>query len=424
LLILVLNPGGNSLKAEIIRCDDAQEHAFEADKLISLSIEGIGKKPILLRYCDKTIVSTESVDALDYECAAESLLAWLDNNQRRDEIPALSEIDFVGVRVVHGGPDLISPMQISPAVVNKIHELENLAPLHNKNSLALLKPLQHRLGDVPIYGVFDTAFHRTIPDHAALYPIPLDISKKHRIRRYGFHGISHRYMLERYASIAGKSPMQCNLITMHLESGCSVTAIRGGVSIDNTMGLTPLEGLMMGTRSGDIDPSIISVLVREEGLSLDKVMAMLNRESGLLGVSGVSLDTRVLMKKYRSHPRVKLAMDMFCYRVLKAVGSYMAVLGGADALILGGGIAENNTFLREYLGEALGWCGLQIDPDANQTLIDIEGRLSTPHSTIEAWVIPVEEGKQIAHECCQALASHPHGHTHGSIDHLESTVAI
>jgi acetate kinase len=255
---------------------------------------------------------------------------------------------------------------------------------------------------VPIYGVFDTAFHRTIPDHAALYAIPLELSQKHLIRRYGFHGISHRYLLERYAHLAARPVTECNLVTMHLESGCSVTAIRNGKSIDNTMGFTPLEGLMMGTRSGDVDPAIIPFLIREEHMKLDEVMTLLNRKSGLLGVSGESLDTRVLMQHYDTVPRVNLAMEMFSYRVRKAVGAGLAALGRADAVIFGGGIAENTVLVRNRVGEGLRCFGLEIDPVANETLIDIEGRLSTLESPLQAWVILVEEGLQIAHECARA----------------------
>jgi acetate kinase len=318
---------------------------------------------------------------------------------------ALSSIHCVGLRVVHGGPNLIAPAEITPEVEEQIVALEKLAPLHNKSSVEVLAPLRRQFPPIPIYGVFDTAFHRTIPDHASTYAIPLDLSAKHQIRRYGFHGISHRYLLERYAHLVGKPADQCNIVTMHLESGCSVTAIRNGKSIDNTMGLTPLEGLMMGTRSGDIDPSIVSLLVREEGMPLEDVMALLNKKSGLMGVSQLSLDTRILMQHYDADPKVKLAMDMFCYRVLKAVGSYLAALGGAEAIVFGGGIAENTRFVRDVIGNGLRWCWLQIDQSANEKLIDVEGRLSTANSPIQAWVIPVEEGLQIAHECCLAASS-------------------
>jgi acetate kinase len=401
--ILVLNPGGNSLKAEIVCCDPRQEHAFEGTKMISVIIEGIGKEPSLSKYHGKKTVHTEAIEAADYRQATESLFAWLEG-PLEEQLPKLDEIDCVGVRVVHGGLRLTTPTVITREVEAEIEDLERLAPLHNKSSVALLEPVRKRLGNAPIFGVFDTAFHRTIPDYASLYAIPFEISERHQIRRYGFHGISHRYMLERYASLAGKPVDQCTLVTMHLESGCSVTAIRDGKSVDNTMGLTPLEGLMMGTRCGDVDPSLLPFLVREEKLSLDEVMTLLNKKSGLLGVSGESLDTRVLMKDYETNSRVRLAMEMFSYRVRKAVGAYLAALGGADAVIFGGGIAENTMLVRDRVGEGLRWCGLEIDPAANRTLIDIEGRLSTEDSRLQAWVISVEEGLQIAHECCHAMA--------------------
>jgi acetate kinase len=277
--------------------------------------------------------------------------------------------------------------------------------LHNMRSLEILPAIRRRFSRVPLYAVFDTAFHRTIPPHAGLYAIPVQLSHTHGIRRYGFHGISHRYQMERYAAIVKKAPRDLNLVTMHLESGCSVTAISHGRSVDNTMGLTPLEGLMMGTRSGDVDPSLAAFLAQAEQLELKEVMNILEKQSGLLGVSGKSLDTRVLMPDYYNDERVRLAMDMFAYRVLKAVGAFLAALGGAHAVIFGGGIAENTSFVRQRICEGLRWCGLQIDSDQNQLLIDIEGRLSAANSPIQAYVIPVEENLQIAWECSRAIES-------------------
>lgn len=223
-------------------------------------------------------------------------------------------------------------------------------------------------------------------------PYRWDLAERHRIRRYGFHGISHRYLLERYAHLAGKDPTQCNIVSTHLESGCSVTAIENGRSIDNTMGLTPLEGLMMGTRSGDIDPSIIPLLMREEHMTIDEVMTLLNKKSGLKGVSGDSLDTRVLMREYESNPKAKLAMDMFAYRVRKAVGSLIAAHGSVDAIVFGGGIAENGVFVRRYVCEGLRGFGLKLDSNANERLIDTEGLLSQSGSCLAAWVIPTQKG--------------------------------
>jgi acetate kinase len=211
-------------------------------------------------------------------------------------------------------------------------------------------------------------------------------------------------LLERYAFLAGKEPGECDVVSTHLESGCSVTAVHQGKSIDNTMGLTPLEGLMMGTRSGDVDPSLIPLLMREERMTVDDVMTLLNKESGLLAVSGDSLDTRKLMDHYESDPRVQLAIHMFAYRVRKAVGAYFAALGTGEALIFGGGIAENNRLIRQYACEGLCSLGLEIDHQANKTLIDAEGKLSTKASKLQAWVIPTQESLQIAHECCLASA--------------------
>jgi acetate kinase len=375
--------------------------------LVSVAVEAIGKDPKFLVYEDKKIVHSEAVRADSYSDALETILARLEQQPGLRRSP-LSTIDCIGVRVVHGGPNLTAPVEISAQVEQEIIALERLAPLHNKSSVEVLTPLRRRFGHAPIYGVFDTAFHRTIPDYASTYAIPLDLSAKHQIRRYGFHGISHRYLLERYAHLVGKPVDQCNIVTMHLESGCSVSAIRNGKSIDNTMGLTPLEGLMMGTRCGDIDPSVVSLLMQDEAMSIEDVMTLFNKRSGLMGVSQVSLDTRILMRQYDANPKVKLAMDMFCYRVLKSVGSYVAALGGPEAIVFGGGIAENTRLVREVIGNGLRWCGLEIDPAANEKLIDLEGRLSTTHSPIQAWVIPVEEGLQIAHECSlSTLSSQP-----------------
>ncbi len=285
----------------------------------------------------------------------------------------------------------------------EISDLTKWAPLHNRRSLEVLAPLRVRIAGIPIYAVFDTAFHRTIGDVAGLYAIPLDLSRRHGIRRYGFHGISHRYMMERYAQIVRRSATGLNLITLHLESGCSATAIANGRSIDTTMGLTPLEGLMMGTRSGDVDPALPAYLVQAEQSDLSRVMDILEKQSGLLGVSGRSLDTRVLMREYGKDERVRLAMEMFCYRLLKAVGSYIAALGGANAIIFGGGIGENTALVRQRVCDGLRWCGLKLDTERNKTVIDVEGLLSMDDSRIEAYTIPAEETLEMAHECCRAL---------------------
>jgi acetate kinase len=394
--VLVMNPGGNSLKVEIVSCSPAQRFASEGKKLISLILEGIGKEPSLSILDGKNPSHTEPISAKDYGEAATSIFHYLEKEKH------VEDIQSVGVRVVHGGRIFTGPTRVTAEVESEIHSFERLAPLHNKSSLELFQPIRSRLRDVPLYAVFDTSFHRTIPDTASLYAIPTELAEKHGIRRFGFHGTSHRYILERAAHLLGKSPQEVNLVTMHLESGCSITAINQGRSVDNTMGFTPLEGLMMGTRSGDVDPSLVPFLVRDEHMEMDDVMTLLNKKSGLLGISNKSLDTRVLMKDYGKDPRVTLAMDMFSYRVVKAVGAYLAALGGADAIVFGGGIGENTPLVRERVCASLRWCGLEMDAEKNRALIELEGKLSTPGSALQALVVLTEEGLQIAHECIHA----------------------
>ena len=400
--ILVFNPGGNSLKAGIVRCHAAQETAADGKKVVEIICEGIGRDPKLSVYRGKKIARTEPIAARNFGEAAASILEWLAGRKNTPE-PLLKGIECACIRVVHGGALYDQPAEITNEVEREISELTKWAPLHNRRSLEVLEPLRERFAGIPIYAVFDTAFHRTIGDVAGLYAIPLDLSRRHGIRRYGFHGISHRYMMERYAQIVGRSSTDLKLITLHLESGCSATAIANGRSIDTTMGLTPLEGLMMGTRSGDVDPALPAYLVRAEQSDLSQVMDILEKQSGLLGVSGRSLDTRVLMREYGNDEQVRLAMEMFCYRLLKAVGSYIAALGGAHAIIFGGGIGENTALVRQRVCDGLKWCGLKLDTERNKTVIDVEGLLSMDDSRIQAYTIPAEETLEMAHECCRAL---------------------
>jgi acetate kinase len=398
LKVLVFNPGSNSLKAGIVSCNPPGTSAGTAKKLIEVIVEGIGKQPQLGVYQGKSVAGTESIAGKDFEEAAASILQWLDAHDY-----TTNDVACVGVRVVHGGHCFTEPTEITPDVERAIFGFAQWAPLHNHRSLELLPAVRRHAPGIPIYAVFDTAFHATIPPKAHLYAIPYELSRKHHIRRYGFHGLSHRYFMERYADLVQVPAAKLNMITMHLESGCSVTAIANGQSVDNTMGLTPLEGLMMGTRSGDVDPALHAFLVKEERLNIDQVTEIFEKHSGLLGVSGKSLDTRILMRDYHNDERVHIAMEMFSYRVLKAVGAFLAALGGVDAIIFGGGIAENTPLVRQRICEGLRWCGLEMDPEQNVRLIDIEGRLSTATSKIQAYVIPAEEILEVGYECCQTI---------------------
>jgi len=257
---------------------------------------------------------------------------------------------------------------------------------------------------VPMVATFDTAFHRTLPERAFRYAIPLKLADKHHIRRYGFHGLAHRYMTERYAAITSTPVEQVKLVTLQLGNGCSATAVEGGRSVDTSMGFTPLEGLMMGTRSGDVDPSLAGFLARREGVGVEEAEGWLNTRSGLLGVSGRSSDMRALLEaEGRRDAGAALAVDMFCYRVRKYVGAYLATLGGADAVVFGGGIGENAPSVRARICAGMDWCGLTLDDDRNARTIGSEGRISTDDSKVHAYVILVDEAAVIAHDTVQCL---------------------
>jgi acetate kinase len=315
--------------------------------------------------------------------------------------PYMEQLAFAGVRVVHGGAKYSQAVPVTPSVKADIAALQDLAPLHNKSSLAILDVLHRELSGVPVVAAFDTAFHHTLPEVAWRYPIPRAAADSFGIRKYGFHGLSHRYMLEQYAESAGKRPEDCSLVTLHLESGCSAAAIARGCSIDTTMGLTPLEGLMMGTRSGSIDPAIVPLLMRKLEISADEVIRLLNKESGLLAIAGQSFDTRELAA--RSDAAAKLALEMFAYRIRLAIGGYLGALGNVEAVVFGGGIGENTPIVRAMICKGLQCLGIDFDDEANARSTAGPACLSHPGSRIQVRVIPVEEGLQIAHECLRAL---------------------
>jgi acetate kinase len=299
---------------------------------------------------------------------------------------------------------------ITDEVLNGIEECIDLAPLHNPNNIkGILASRQVFGAKLPQVAVFDTSFHQSIPEHAFLYAVPYHLYRRHHIRRYGFHGTSHRYVAYRYRVLRGLSKEQTHVITLHLGNGCSATAIRGGCSIDTSMGMTPLEGLVMGTRSGDIDPAIINLIATKEGLSTHEVEALLNTQSGLLGISGLTNDMRVLLEELRDQDdrRVRLAMEVFCYRARKYIGAFLACMGGADAIVFTGGIGENSPVIRARICEGLEWAGLKLDESRNQQTVGLEGQISTENSHLHAFVIPTDEELLIARDTARCILGEP-----------------
>jgi acetate kinase len=389
--VLALNPGSNSLKFDLVDVKPNQTHAAESKKLLTGTVDNIGKPTkLVLTEGDKT--RDIEGDFKDFTTATEAAIQSLSGHQ----------IDLAAVRVVHGGDAFSQAVPFDERVRKEIELREPLAPLHNANSLKIIDALGHRF---PIAVAFDTAFHHSLPEVAWRYPIDRAIADRHGIRRFGFHGLSHRFQLERFAHHAGKRPEDCTLITTHLESGSSACAILHGRSIDTSMGFTPLEGLMMGTRSGSVDPAIVPFLAKTLGISAGEALDILEKKSGLQGVSGISLDTRILRKS--DDPAAKLALDLFAYRALHYIGAYLAVLAAsgssAEAVILGGGIGENTPEIRAKIAAGLTPYGLSFDPHENAEAISGDNPLHAKGSHLQLWSMKVEEGLQLAHECAQTL---------------------
>lgn len=307
-----------------------------------------------------------------------------------------NEIGAMGHRVVHGGEEFTGSVVIDDKVVASIEKFADLAPLHNPPNLVGIRAAQKQLPDLVQVACFDTAFHSTIPEYAYLYALPYELYEKYRIRRYGFHGTSHRYVARRAAAMLGVGKYELNAITCHLGNGCSMTAVKDGRSMDTSMGLTPLEGLVMGTRSGDFDPAIMFYL-QEKGYHAQQLSDLCNKKSGLLGVSGLSNDMRNLTNMAeKGDPRARLAIDIFCYRIKKYIGAYTAALGRLDALIFTGGIGENATGVRQQVCRDLEHLGIAIDQAKNQATVRKEADISTADSKVKVLVIPTNEELAIA----------------------------
>jgi acetate kinase len=290
-------------------------------------------------------------------------------------------------------------MLIDDQTLGVLDELSDLAPLHNPAAVSGIRAIRKILGpSIRMVAAFDTSFHHTIPEHAATYAIPYELSLKHKIRRYGFHGLAHEYSALRYGELTGTPKERINIVTLHLGNGCSACAIQHGQSVDTSMGFTPLEGLVMGTRSGDLDPAIVGYLAEKERVSANQVEHWLNRRSGLLGLSGLSNDMRELMTQYDENPRARLAVNVFGYRARKYLGAYLAALSGAEAVIFSGGIGENAPLVRKLICEGMEWCGLTLDLRLNATITGRDGELSAPDSRLKVFVIHTDEEAIIARE--------------------------
>ena len=386
--ILVINAGSSSLKYQLIDIDTSLvlakglcERIGIDGSMLTQKVEGKDNYVREQAMKDHGDAIKMVIEALT--CAEHSVIS------------DMSQIDAVGHRVVHGGEIFSESVVIDDKVMEAIRECIPLAPLHNPANIIGIEACQSAMPGKPQVAVFDTAFHQQMPAEAYMYALPYDMYTKYKIRRYGFHGTSHKYVSQRASEILGKPLSELKLITMHLGNGSSVSAVMNGHSVDTSMGFTPLAGVEMGTRCGDIDPAIVTFMMDKEGYSAKEMDTIMNKKSGVYGVSGISSDFRDLESAMDTNPRAKLALDMFAYDVKKLVGAYAAVMGGVDALIFTAGIGENTKLLREQITEGLKFMGVAIDIEANNCR-GIEKDITADGATVKTLVIPTNEELMIA----------------------------
>jgi acetate kinase len=400
--ILVLNVGSSTLKFQLVRTDAERIAANSDERLARGQIERIGGEAVLALRAGDGEVQRSAAPLRSHATAVDHVLRWLTGADSGTGLAAIGDIGAVGHRVVHGGERFTSSTLIDDETLHELEGTFELAPLHNPHNLRGIRAARAALGPgVPQVATFDTAFHHTMPEHAYHYALPYQYYRRYRVRRYGFHGTSHRYVAHRYRQLTGRSRENTRIVTLHLGNGCSACAIAGGESVDTSMGFTPLEGLAMGTRSGDLDPAILDFVAGKEGLSLPQMEAVLNTQSGLLGLSGLTADMRELLAEAAEHDdrRARLAIDVFCYRARKYVGAYLAALGGADAVVFTGGIGENAAEVRAAIAAGLGWFGAEIDPERNAVATGgREGRIDREGGRLELWAIPTDEELLIARD--------------------------
>lgn len=388
--VLVVNCGSSSLKYQLINSDSEEVLAKGICERIGLD----GRLVYQKEGCEKEI--TEAPMPTHKEAIQLVLDALV--NPKSGAVAHLSEIDAVGHRVVHGGEKFSGSVVLTDEVLAQVEECNELAPLHNPANLIGIRACQEIMPNVPMVGVFDTAFHQTMPKKAYLYGLPYEYYEKYKVRRYGFHGTSHSFVSKHTAEYLGLDLENSKIIVAHLGGGASISAVLNGKCVDTSMGLTPLEGLVMGTRSGDIDPAIMEFIAKKENLTIDDMMDVLNKKSGVEGLSGVSSDFRDLEKAYyEGNQRAIDACEVFAYRVAKYIGSYVAAMNGVDAIAFTAGIGENTQFIREKIVAYLGYLGITLDKEANQAR-GVDTVISTKDSKVPVCIIPTNEELAIARE--------------------------
>jgi len=390
--ILVLNCGSSSIKYQLF-------NMTTSEVLAQGLVDKIGMKGSVLKHKKQ---SGEKVDftgeIIDHQAGIEYVLGVM-ISEKHGCLKSLQEINAVGHRVVHGAEKFKSSVLVNQEVCEKIEECFSLAPLHNPPNLKGIYAMQQLLPKVPQVGVFDTAFHQTMPDYAYMYAIPYSLYKKYGIRRYGFHGTSHRYVSKRACEVLNVDYNQQKIIVCHLGNGASISAIKNGKSVDTSMGLTPVEGLVMGTRTGDLDLGVLTFIMEKEEIGISATNTLINKHSGVLGVSGISSDMRVLEDEMnKGNERAKLALDVYDYRVKKYIGSYIAALNGVDIIVLTGGIGENAGVTRYGILKEMEWLGIDIDQEVNMKSRGQEKLISTPNSKVKVIVIPTNEELVIAQD--------------------------
>ncbi|MGI6219577.1 MAG: acetate kinase [Bacteroidaceae bacterium] len=397
--ILVLNCGSSSIKYKLFEMPAKQV-------LAQGGIEKIGLKDSFLKFTlpsgEKKIIEKEIAE---HTAGIEFILSIL-TGKEYGVISSLKEIDAVGHRVVHGGEKFSSSVLIDQEVIDMTKACNDLAPLHNPANLKGIAAVSKALPGVPQVGVYDTAFHQTMPAKAYMYAVPYELYEKYGVRRYGFHGTSHRYVSQRVCEFLGISPEGKKIITCHIGNGGSISAVANGKCVDTSMGLTPLEGLMMGTRSGDIDAGAVTYIMEKENLNAAEVNNLLNKKSGVLGIFGKSSDMRDLHKAVEAgEEHAILAEDMYFYRIRKYIGAYAAAMGGVDVILFTGGVGENQSNCRSAACEGLEFMGVKLDLDKNEQVHGEEAIISTPDSRVTVCVIPTDEELMIATDTMEILAS-------------------